>query len=65
MLCLVRAGLGVAIVPESMRALGLDGLSYRALTEPEAVTELHLVGRYPEPSAAAAGFFRHALRSAE
>lgn len=62
MLCLVRAGLGVALVPASMRALGLDGVAYRALTEPAAVTELHLVGRHPEPSAAAAAFFRHAAR---
>jgi DNA-binding transcriptional LysR family regulator len=33
----VAAGLGVALVPEPVRSLGLDGVSYVALTDPPSV----------------------------
>lgn len=45
---LVAGGLGVAIVPEPVRALALHGVTYRTLRAPGATTELgvaHLVAR--------------------
>lgn len=45
LLGLVRAGLGVAIVPESARELQLGGVEFRALQEPAAHAELYLCWR--------------------
>jgi DNA-binding transcriptional LysR family regulator len=47
----VAAGLGVALVPEPVRSLGLEGVVYVALTQPPEV-ELALALRRGEPSAA-------------
>jgi DNA-binding transcriptional LysR family regulator len=49
----VAAGLGVALVPESVRSLGLDGVAYRALADVTMPTELMLLTRAGEQSPAA------------
>lgn len=48
----VAAGLGVALVPEPVRSLGLDGVSYVALTGAPTV-DLGLAARVDHPSPAA------------
>jgi len=64
MICLVQAGLGVALVPASMSGMGLHGVVYRQIESADAVTELCLIARYPEPGPAVKMFFRHTLSSA-
>jgi DNA-binding transcriptional LysR family regulator len=39
---LVAAGLGISIVPESLRRMRLDGVSYRELTGPQPLAQLNL-----------------------
>lgn len=48
-LSLVAAGLGVAVLPESVRGIALDGVHYRTVTGADAV-ELGLSWRRSEPS---------------
>jgi DNA-binding transcriptional LysR family regulator len=62
MICLVRAGLGVALVPETMRGMAITGVIFRDIDSADAVTELRLVARYPETSPAVRCFFEHATR---
>ncbi|MEU6187588.1 LysR substrate-binding domain-containing protein [Nocardia sp. NPDC047038] len=60
----VAAGLGVALAPEPVRSLGLDGVTYRPLRQPETV-ELMLAHRESETSpgvAAVAALVRAATR---
>jgi DNA-binding transcriptional LysR family regulator len=61
-ICLVQAGLGVALVPATMSALAIRGVVYLEIDSPDAVTELRLVARYPEASPSARAFFRHATK---
>jgi DNA-binding transcriptional LysR family regulator len=49
----VAAGLGVALVPASVRSLALEGVSYRRLSDVQVDSELQLVHRRGELSAAA------------
>jgi DNA-binding transcriptional LysR family regulator len=49
----VAAGLGVALVPASVRSLALDGVAYRPLSDVHVDTHLQLVTRHGELSAAA------------
>jgi len=49
----VAAGLGVAIIPNSVRSLTLDGVAYRPLSDVHVDTELKLVNRHGDLSAAA------------
>jgi DNA-binding transcriptional LysR family regulator len=42
---LVSAGLGVALIPESLRHLGRTGVVYRTLREPSPLTEIVLAWR--------------------
>lgn len=44
----VAAGLGVALVPESVRSLGIDGVAYLPLTLPSATIDLVMVTREAE-----------------
>lgn len=44
----VAAGLGVALVPESVRSLGIDGVAYLPLTLPSATIDLVMVAREAE-----------------
>src|SRR6478735_3949900 len=49
----VAAGLGVALIPASVRSLALDGVAYRRLSDVRIDTELKLVNRHGDLSAAA------------
>lgn len=49
----VAAGLGVALIPASVRSLALDGVAYRPLSDVQVDTELKLVNRREQLSAAA------------
>lgn len=40
---LVAAGVGIAIAPDSMRALAIDGVRYLRLADPTAVSEVSLI----------------------
>lgn len=40
---LVAAGVGIAIAPDSMRALAIDGVHYLRLTDPTAVSKISLI----------------------
>ena len=54
---LVAAGLGVSIVPESLSALGMAGISYRRLIgRPKLMAPLNLACRAVDHSAAARHF---------
>ncbi len=53
---LVAAGLGIAIVPESLRNLGRRGVVYRALASPTPVVETAVCWRRDEPAATARRF---------
>lgn len=56
-LSLVAAGLGLSIVPASLRGLNIDAVAYRALgAHPRLVAPLHLAIRREEPPAALARF---------
>lgn len=50
----VAAGIGVALVPEPVRSLSLDGVVYRPLTDVDQVTTLDLTTRAGDQSAAVA-----------
>ncbi|SDQ92118.1 DNA-binding transcriptional regulator, LysR family [Rhizobiales bacterium GAS191] len=51
-LSLVAAGLGLSIVPASMRSLNIDGVAYKALSGPSAlIAPIHLATRREDPSA--------------
>lgn len=56
MLALVSAGLGVALVPESARAMHFDGVVLRPLATRGAVAELHLVWRRDSTNPAVPAF---------
>jgi DNA-binding transcriptional LysR family regulator len=60
---LVSAGLGVALIPASMRNLGRTGVVYRALREPSPLTEIALAWRTGDERPALARFLE-AVRSA-
>jgi len=58
---LVAAGLGISLVPESMRSIALEGVSYRPLKGPALPRALlNLASRRGNPSAVV----RHFLRAA-
>lgn len=54
---LVAAGLGIALVPESVRVLARPGVVYRPLDEPAPRADVHMVYR-PERSPAAEQFIQ-------
>ncbi len=56
-LSLVAAGLGLSIVPASLRSLNIGAVAYRALgSRPHLIAPLHLAIRREEPPAALARF---------
>jgi DNA-binding transcriptional LysR family regulator len=63
---LVAAGLGVSVLPASYQRMRIDGVVYRQLLDPDAVTAVWLVQRKEQPSAMARAlvelFTRHAAR---
>jgi DNA-binding transcriptional LysR family regulator len=63
---LVAAGLGVSIVPASLRRLRMDGVSYRRLeASPRLKAPINLAYRGDEQSAAVRGFVELVRRAAE
>jgi DNA-binding transcriptional LysR family regulator len=50
MVGLVAAGLGVAVLPESMRLLHVEGVAYVTIDSPDAASALHLVHRRTDTS---------------
>jgi DNA-binding transcriptional LysR family regulator len=59
-LSLVAAGLGVSIVPASLRRMQLNGVAYRPLTRPAPVAELNLAFRAAGASAVVKNFVSQA-----
>ncbi|WP_419897586.1 LysR substrate-binding domain-containing protein [Roseomonas sp. USHLN139] len=57
---MVAVGLGVALVPQSLRCVQVPGLAYRPLAGPPVLAELALAYRRTEASPAARNFVRHA-----
>lgn len=57
---MVAVGLGVALVPQSLRCIQLPGIAYRPLAGPPIAAELALAHRRSEPSPVARSFVRHA-----
>jgi len=57
---MVAVGLGVALVPQSVRCIQLPGIVYRPVAGPAIVAELALGYRRSEPSPAARNFTQHA-----
>jgi DNA-binding transcriptional LysR family regulator len=56
---LVAAGLGVSLVPASMRRISMDGIAYRRLKGAQQPrTVLNLISRHGDPSAAVRHFVR-------
>lgn len=56
---LVAAGLGVSLVPASMRRISMDGIAYRRLNGAQQPrTVLNLISRHGDPSAAVRHFVR-------
>lgn len=50
MVGLVAAGMGVAVLPESLRHLQVDGVAYVAIDSPDAASALHLAHRRNDTS---------------
>jgi len=55
---LVAAGLGVSILPASCEHIGVVGVAYVPLTDPAAMSEIHVVHRRDERSPLVAKFVR-------
>ena len=55
---LVAAGLGVSILPVSCEHIHIDGVSYVPLTDPAAMSEIHVAWRRDERAPLVAQFVR-------
>lgn len=64
MLCLVAAGLGIALVPESACRIGVPGVTYRPITE-GVTTDLVLLYRRSDTAPAVRTLLRSARRLAD
>lgn len=53
---LVAAGIGVALLPASLRHMQIDGVAYVAIDSPDAASELHLAHRRDDTSALVKAF---------
>jgi DNA-binding transcriptional LysR family regulator len=63
---LVAAGLGIALVPESMQSMNMDGLVYRRLKGvPQPMAVLGLASRRGDPSAVVRQFLNLVKRAAK
>ena len=63
MLALVAAGIGLALVPASMRAVQLTGVSYVPLQDAEAYLLLAMASRIDDPSPVLAQWLQLARES--
>ena len=61
---MVAVGLGVALVPQSLRCIQVPGLRYKAIAGEPVLAELAAAYRRNEPSPVARAFAAHARRSA-
>ena len=61
---LVAAGLGVSVLPASYQRIRIDGVVYRTLLDPEAVTAVWLVQRKDQQSPMAKAFVELLTRKA-
>ncbi len=61
---MVAVGLGVALVPQSLRCIQVPGLSYKSIGGEPVLAELAVAYRRNEPSPVARAFAAHARRSA-
>ncbi|TDT94947.1 LysR family transcriptional regulator [Azorhizobium sp. AG788] len=61
---MVAVGLGVALVPQSVRCIQVPGLQYRPIADAKVLAELAVAFRRSEPSPVARAFAAHARRSA-
>ncbi|MDE1570016.1 LysR substrate-binding domain-containing protein [Aquabacter sp. P-9] len=61
---MVAVGLGVALVPQSVRCIQVPGLRYRPIADAKVLAELSVAFRRNEPSPVARAFAAHARRSA-
>jgi DNA-binding transcriptional LysR family regulator len=62
---LVAAGLGVSVLPASYRRMRIDGVIYRPLLDPEAISAVWLVQRKDQNSPMAKAFVELLTRKAE
>lgn len=61
---MVAVGLGVALVPQSLRSIQVPGLRYKPIAGEPILAELAVAFRRSEPSPVARAFAQHARRSA-
>jgi len=61
---MVAVGLGVALVPQSLRCIQVPGLAYKPIAGDAILAELAVAFRRSEPSPVARAFALHARRSA-
>jgi DNA-binding transcriptional LysR family regulator len=61
---MVAIGLGVALVPQSLKSIQVPGLRYRPVAGEPVLAELAVAYRRNEPSPAARAFAAHARRGA-
>ncbi len=62
MMGLVAAGMGISILPESLKRLPLDGLNFVPLREPKAQTAVWLAKRWNDRSSLVRHLFQQATR---
>lgn len=59
---MVAVGLGVALVPQSLRCIEMPGVRYKRVRDLAVTAELAIAYRRTEPSTVARAFIRHARR---
>jgi len=60
---LVASGIGISILPESVKSVALEGVVYRPLQHPDAVVPLMLAFRESENAAAVSRFVAHVRKA--
>jgi len=60
---LVASGIGISILPESVKSIAYEGVVYRPLRHPDAVIPLTLVFRESEHTAAVSRFLAHVRKA--
>lgn len=60
---LVASGIGISILPESVKSVALEGVVYRPLRDPDAVVPLMLAFRESEHTAAVSRFLAHVRKA--
>ena len=60
---LVASGIGISILPESVKSVALEGVVYRRLRDPDAVVPLMLAFRESENPVAVSHFLAHVRKA--